>query len=66
MTTITTSRLVLRAPKREDLDAIVRGLNNLEVSRWTRRIPYPYSIADAEAWLALPVEGNGLLKRDCS
>ncbi len=63
MTTIATSRLVLRAPRTADKEAFVRGLNNLEVSRWTRRIPYPYTATDAEAWLALPVEGDGLLKR---
>lgn len=63
MTLIATPRLLLRAPLPSDKEAIVRGLSNLEVSRWTRRIPFPYSAADAEEWLALPFDGDGLLKR---
>jgi RimJ/RimL family protein N-acetyltransferase len=53
MTTIRTDRLVLRPPVAGDAASLVRGLNNLEVSRWTARIPHPYGLADAEEYLVL-------------
>ncbi len=52
MTMLKTPRLLLRPPEAEDADALVRGLNNLAVSRWTARIPYPYGAGDADAFLA--------------
>ena len=52
MTTLTTARLSLRKPLKTDADALVQALNNLNVSRWTGRIPYPYGAADAEAFFA--------------
>ena len=51
MTVIVTERLTLRPPERSDAAALVVALNNLNVSRWTGRIPYPYGAADAEAFL---------------
>lgn len=66
MTIIAAPRLILRPPSASDAPAIIRGLNNLAVSRWTRRIPHPYTCADAEAWLALPSESEGILKRAIS
>lgn len=53
MTVIPTARLVLRPPDAGDTDALVRGLNNLNVSRWTARIPFPYERKDAEAFLSI-------------
>lgn len=50
MTTIRTRRLVLRPPQDADRDALVVALDNLNVSRWTGRIPYPYGPEDAEAF----------------
>ena len=52
MTTITTQRLTLRPPEMADAEALVRGLGNLNVSRWTGRVPHPYGTADAKAFLA--------------
>lgn len=52
MTVIVTERLTLRLPEKSDADALVRALNNLNVSQWTGRIPYPYGAADAEAFFA--------------
>ena len=52
-TIITTARLVLRPLETGDADALVRGLNNLNVSKWTARIPYPYRLADAHDFLAI-------------
>jgi len=51
MTTLTTPRLVLRPPQDADRTALVAGLDNLNVSRWTGRIPHPYGPDDAEAFL---------------
>lgn len=52
MTTLVTHRLTLRPPRAADVGAIVQGLGNFSVSRWTGRVPYPYGPADAEAFLA--------------
>ena len=52
MTLIVTDRLTLRPPQEADAEALVRGLNNLNVSRWTGRIPHPYGHDDAEAFFA--------------
>ena len=52
MTTLVTGRLTLRPPQQADAEALVRGLSNLNVSRWTGRIPHPYGPADAAAFLA--------------
>ena len=51
MTIITTERLALRPLEMGDADDLVRGLNNFNVSHWTARVPYPYSAADASAFI---------------
>lgn len=51
MTTITTARLSLRPLRETDAGDIVRQLNNFAVSRWTARVPFPYSTLDAEDFL---------------
>lgn len=53
MTIIHTEQLVLRLLRPGDEDDLVRGLNNLKVSQWTSRIPFPYGRKDAEAFLAV-------------
>ena len=53
MTTLVTDRLTLRPPQDADADALVRGLGNLNVSRWTGRVPYPYGHQDAADYIAL-------------
>ena len=52
MTIIATQRLLLRPYAATDAAALVRGLNNFNVSRWTSEIPFPYDLSDAEAFLA--------------
>ena len=49
--TLTTPRLVLRQPGPQDIDAIVAGLNDFEVTRFLTRVPYPYREEDAKWWL---------------
>jgi len=50
---IRTARLTLRPLMREDLPDLVRTLNNLNISRWLARVPYPYTLTDAEDFLSL-------------
>jgi RimJ/RimL family protein N-acetyltransferase len=47
-----TERLVLRAPCREDAKALVRLLNDRRIAINTARIPHPYSLQDAEQFIA--------------
>jgi RimJ/RimL family protein N-acetyltransferase len=47
-----TERLVLRAPKLEDVKAMVSLANDLRVSQNTARMPHPYTAADAEKFIA--------------
>lgn len=56
---IETARLVMRAPVKRDLDAIVELANNPRVAEMTATIPYPYTRADAEAWLEKVSSGRG-------
>jgi len=62
-TTIETPRLVLRPLAESDLDDLVRGLNNFNVSKMTARVPHPYGADDARAFLALcQAEAEGALR----
>ena len=63
MTTLTTDRLILRPLADGDADAIVRGLNNFNVSRWLARVPYPYGSADAAWFLADTREAGASVAR---
>jgi RimJ/RimL family protein N-acetyltransferase len=56
---IETERLVLRPVAAADLDAIVSGIGDLDVSRMLARVPYPYARADAESFLAATSEAAG-------
>jgi RimJ/RimL family protein N-acetyltransferase len=47
-----TERLVLRAPRRGDVKAIVRLVNDRRVAENTARIPHPYGVDDGEHFLA--------------
>lgn len=48
---LTTARLHLRAPRMNDIEAIAGLANNLKIAEQTRRMPYPYTRADAEHWI---------------
>jgi RimJ/RimL family protein N-acetyltransferase len=50
--TMTTERLVLRSPRPADAKAIVRLINDRRIAENTARIPHPYGVADAHAFLA--------------
>jgi len=47
-----TERLVLRAPRLEDAQRIAMLANERRIAENTARIPHPYALADAEAFLA--------------
>ena len=51
-TVLQTERLVLRAPRRSDVKAIARAVNDKRVAQNTLRIPHPYCTEDAEAFVA--------------
>lgn len=46
-----TERLILREWAMGDIEDIVDGLNNIEVSKWLAYIPCPYTLEDAAAWV---------------
>ena len=49
---IRTPRLRLRPQVEADIPAIIDGLNDWEVARWLTVVPYPYTQADADEWMA--------------
>lgn len=48
---LTTARLLLRPPQTGDAPAIARYLNDFEVAGNLARVPFPYRLTDARAWL---------------
>ena len=54
-----TKRLVLRAPRLEDMDQIAALANNRKIAEMTSTIPHPYSVKDAETWLTTIVVAEG-------
>ncbi len=55
---IETERLILRKWKKEDVNDLVEGLNNLNVSRWLAAVPYPYTTKDAETFINYSIDNN--------
>jgi ribosomal-protein-alanine N-acetyltransferase len=47
-----TKRLILREWDENDIDDLVDGLNNFEVSKWLVYVPYPYTKENAESWVS--------------
>jgi len=47
-----TGRLVLRAPRHADVNAMVRLVNDRRIAENTMRIPHPYGVDDAERFIA--------------
>lgn len=57
---LTTHRLRLRALRSEDAPDVVRALNDFEVSKWLTRVPFPYSVHDAN-WFTRAVAAGALV-----
>src|SRR3989338_2185359 len=53
-----TKRLILREWNGKDVDDLVEGLNNLKVSKWLAKAPYPYTRKDAENWIKFCLENE--------
>jgi RimJ/RimL family protein N-acetyltransferase len=51
MTVLQTERLLLRPPEASDAKAMAASLSDIEVAGNLARVKYPYSLADARAWL---------------
>jgi len=49
--TLNTPRLLLRQPELGDAEPIARYLNDFEVAGNLARVPFPYHVSDARAWL---------------
>ena len=49
--TLRTGRFILRQPQLGDAEAIARYLNDFEVAGNLARVPFPYHLSDARAWL---------------
>jgi RimJ/RimL family protein N-acetyltransferase len=50
--TLKTVRLVLRPPQSDDAEAIARLVNDRRIAENTARIPHPYTLADANTFIA--------------
>ena len=48
---VRTDRLLLRPPRPDDEDAVLRACQDPDVLRWTASLPDPYTRADARAWV---------------
>ena len=46
-----TKRLILREWNKKDINDLIEGLNNLNVTKWLALAPYPYTKKDAERWI---------------
>jgi RimJ/RimL family protein N-acetyltransferase len=51
ISSIATERLVLRAPRRQDVAGVVHLINDRRIAENTARVPHPYTAADAEAFI---------------
>lgn len=48
---VETERLILRAPRAQDAPYIAKYLNDFDVAGNLARVPFPYHLSDAHAWL---------------
>ena len=56
--TLRTARLTLRQPVLADRDAVVAGMNDLEVTQWLSVVPHPYTLADADWFIDHVAKGG--------
>jgi len=48
---LNTDNLIIKKPSEEHLNALIKELNNWNISQWLINVPYPYSIEDGKSWL---------------
>jgi len=56
--TLATERLILRAPRLTDAKAIATLANDRRIAENTARIPHPYSLADAQGFVAMTAQSE--------
>jgi RimJ/RimL family protein N-acetyltransferase len=52
LSVLETERLVLRAPRPQDAEVLAHLINDRRIAVNTARLPYPYSVEDAEQFIA--------------
>lgn len=55
---IETERLILRQWNMDDIDDIVEGLNNINVTKWLAGAPFPYTIEDAKHFVQKTIDND--------
>ena len=50
---IESKRLILRNWRDEDVEDLVEGLNNINVSRWMAGVPFPHTKKDAKSFIEI-------------
>ncbi len=50
--------MILRSFAQTDAARVAELAGDYEVSRWTSNVPHPYSVSDAESWIASTLEGG--------
>lgn len=55
---IETDRLLLRQYTYDNIDDIVEGLNNINVTKWLQGAPYPYTKEDAKNFIKKSLDNN--------
>ncbi len=55
---IETERLILRQWNMTDIDDIVEGLNNINVTKWLAGAPFPYTTKDAIEFVQKTINNN--------
>ena len=57
--TLRTARLILRPPRLEDAKAMAALADDIRIAQNTLRLPHPYTVADAETFIASTDKGEG-------
>lgn len=55
---LSTRRLVLRTPNIDDISDLATLANNSEIAEMTSRLPYPYTLADAQKYVGAVLDGT--------
>jgi len=50
------SKCILREWNENDVEDLIEGLNNIEISKWLAFVPFPYTKKDAEKWIEFCIE----------
>lgn len=62
-----TNRLIIRNWQENDIDDLIEGLNDFNVSKWLALVPFPYSKEKADDWIKYCIknetENNHLQKK---